>query len=419
MPRVDTLRWTVQQHEENFDIHCLAAKHASPTSTSPSKDPVQSTRKSSSSIIHRIRSNVSIQEIKNVPKIFKLLQTNKVYLTEHRWTEDVWDTVQLGFFLGLDPTFYDPIQAKQKVQKDISGQLPRSKPPKFEMTYATPSLKEGNFNVCTKAYAIEVQRCHAMELIKILKDTYMETKSFVQFQMKNKSPEAFGRTIMQQNRLFEANHVILLNYVGSNVMYYLMDRIMSIRGIKDIVPAPSVSRDGKYKIQVSKTDFHGIRKTLMNNLSQWYEEHVPDDAKATTQSFYAPPEVASIKADDHSSSNGAYMSSASIQTAFTYDSLLEEDNGTDDRSQDKSSVHKGQQRTWAQKASVAREAVPEFIIEQPAQSEDDDTNASHSVLAELAASRAEVDMLKQRLAQIEIDSTDGKGADTADDAATN
>jgi hypothetical protein len=82
----------------------------------------------------------------------------------------------------------------------------------------------------------------------------------------------------------------------------------------------------------------------------------------------------------------------------------EEDNGTDDRSQDKSSVHKGQQRTWAQKASVAREAVPEFIIEQPAQSEDDDTNASHSVLAELAASRAEVDMLKQRLAQIEIDS---------------
>jgi hypothetical protein len=173
--------------------------------------------------------NVSIQEIKNVPKIFKLLQTNKVYLTEHRWTEDVWDTVQLGFFLGLDPTFYDPIQAKQKVQKDISSQLRRSKPPKFEMTYATPSLKEGNFNVRTKAYAIEVQRCHAMELIKILKDTYMETKSFVQFQMKNKSPEAFGRTIMQQNRLFEANHVILLNYVGSDVMYYLMDRIMSIR----------------------------------------------------------------------------------------------------------------------------------------------------------------------------------------------
>ena len=41
---------------------------------------------------------ITIQEMKSVEKVMKLLQEHQCFLTEHWWTEDVWDTTQLGFF---------------------------------------------------------------------------------------------------------------------------------------------------------------------------------------------------------------------------------------------------------------------------------------------------------------------------------
>ena len=37
----------------------------------------------------------------SIPAIVGFLREHNVYIDEHRWTEDVWNTVQIGFILGL------------------------------------------------------------------------------------------------------------------------------------------------------------------------------------------------------------------------------------------------------------------------------------------------------------------------------
>ena len=123
----------------------------------------------SSLIIHRIRTSVSLQEIKNVPKIYDLLRENSCFMTEHRWTEDVWDTTQLGFLLGLDPQFYDIPSATEKVRKELKAkQPPCTKVPKFQLAFTTPQVCFRETNVKTKAYAIETTKTDSMEMMKLL-----------------------------------------------------------------------------------------------------------------------------------------------------------------------------------------------------------------------------------------------------------
>jgi hypothetical protein len=99
--------------------------------------------------------------IKNVERIRQLLVDNNVFLTEHRWSEDVWDLQRHGFVLGLDPQVYDPVQAKEKLLIDM-------KVPKFQVAFCSPKTYQGQTFLKTKAYAIETERKNTMEMVKVL-----------------------------------------------------------------------------------------------------------------------------------------------------------------------------------------------------------------------------------------------------------
>ncbi|KAI2501779.1 hypothetical protein MHU86_12699 [Fragilaria crotonensis] len=85
MPIVDTMRWTTAQHVKQFTIH-----HSSS------------------------RSRVGV---------YRLLRNNNCFLTEHQWTEDIWNTTQLGFVMGLDPQFYDVTTATEKLRQETAAEI--------------------------------------------------------------------------------------------------------------------------------------------------------------------------------------------------------------------------------------------------------------------------------------------------------
>ena len=393
LPKVDTLTWTIEQHLKYFKIH--------PENGHQRNDRQQSNNRSSSSfIVHRIRSTVPLREIKALPKIHALLKNHKCYLNEHRWTEDVWDTVQLGFFQGINPQFYSAENATSMISDAIKKAFPKTKIPKFQIAFSSPQTTIHNTQFRTKAYAIETEKTTSMDMLKILKHTYKATTEFVPFQMRTKHPDAYCRILSQQTKLIAEQHVIVLHNISPDTMYYLSDRIASIKGVIDL-KAVHGEKDGKHRVLVNKDEFHQVRKSLQQGLPTWYAETVADDAKPHPDRFPGDPEVAQIMSDGYSSGEDSYYSS-SVNTAMSYDSVTSDI--TNDFSKDTTATNTDDktEKSWAQRVQDGPK--------DPAKSSPKDAPKSvtpnmveGSLVSDLASSRAEVDDLKAKLSRMQVE----------------
>jgi hypothetical protein len=54
-------------------------------------------------IAHRIATMTTMQDIKNNPRVAKILTDHKIFLRFHSWKPEDWDTIQLGVLIGIDP----------------------------------------------------------------------------------------------------------------------------------------------------------------------------------------------------------------------------------------------------------------------------------------------------------------------------
>jgi hypothetical protein len=205
------------------------------------------------------------------------------YINEHKWSETDWDITQLDFFYGVDPQYYDFNQATSKIQEVLKQKAPRMKAPKFRLVYCSPKVCAGrrsNRTIRTKAYAIETLRKDRDNMTRILKQAYKDNGTFVLFQMRSRHPEAFEKMIRAQTHLLANNFVILLNYVGPDVMHYISERILATKGVQAVLPCKSLNEDGRYKILVNKNDYHVTRAHIKEELQNWIKEHdlIPREA---------------------------------------------------------------------------------------------------------------------------------------------
>ena len=393
MPKVDTMRWTAVQHGQQYKVHQQQPRSAGYNrehSTSQS-----TTRSPAAFIIHRIRTTSTITSIRNLPSVQKLLRDNGVYFTEHRWSEDIFDISQQGFMLGIDPQFYSPTQAHVRIsaalKNALQGANASAKIPKFAVAFCTPQVNFNSTSVKTKAYAIETEKSKAIEMQRLLKEACKKTNDFVPFHLRSKHPEAFSRFIQQHTKILSNNHTIVLNYIGNQAILYLEDRIRAIPGVIDIVSCQSVESDGKFRVQVKKEDFYRVRSAIAKNLPQWFEEHVPEDAKREMRKFPYAPEVAPLMSDGYSSGSDGYMT-ASINTAMSYTSVVSQltpESLPDGHRRKSSTQGKPNQPTSAWKTP------PPTMIEAP--------NTDTGIVSELASSRSEVEALKAQMATMEVD----------------
>ena len=203
----------------------------------------------------------------------------------------------------------------------IKRSFPKAKIPKFQIVFCSPQTTIHDVQIRTKAYAVETEKSSAMEMLRILKHAYRETTEFIPFQMRSKHPEAYSRILSQQSKMIANQHVIVLQNITSDTMYYLTDRISTIEGAIDLTEVPNGEQLGKYRVLVNKKDFSKVRKKLQECLPKWFEECVPDDAKPRADRFPGDPEVAPLMSDGYSSGEDSYYSS-SVNTAMSYDTAI-------------------------------------------------------------------------------------------------
>jgi hypothetical protein len=406
MPKVDTMRWTLAQHSKIFTVH-----RPSPGFGSPNKDQNRGKRTAPSVyIIHRVRTSLSFKSLKNEHRVVDFLKEHNIYMTEHCWTEDVWHTVQIGFIMGLDPSFYSSNQAHEKMTKAILARAPNAQIPKFAMIFCTPRVRMKSNEVRTKAYAIEVEKSNASTMTNLMKQVCKDTHEFTPFQMRDRHPEAFVRLICQQTHLLSELRTIVIANLGSQVMFYLHDRIAAVPGVRDIMPHPSVGIDGKYRIHVHKDDFKAVRANLMINIPDWYDQYVPPDAQFSTDAYPGTPEVMPIPSDGYSSGEESYYA-GSVASALSYAPSDSNDDQqpsyeetmakffpsidkTNKRPTDK--IHVKQNTSTGSMYLQAATGVP-----PPPSSVTDSVSPDEGIMSELRSSRSEVDELRRQLQAVQ------------------
>ena len=399
MPAVDPMRWTAVQHGQQYKVHYQQHKSSGYNRDHSSRQDTG--RSPTAFIMHWIRTTATIISIRNLPRIQKLLRDNGVYFTEHRWPEDVYDISQQGFMLGIDPHFYTPAQAHERISSALTNAFKTATPavriPKFVVAFCTPQVTIGTSVVRTKAYAIETEKSKAVDMQRVLKEACKKTNEFIPFHLRSKHPEAFSRHIQQHSRILSQNHTIVLNYIGNQSILYLDSWIRAVPGVIDIVPSQSVETDGKFRVQVKKEDFHKVRSKLSKNLIKWYEDYVPQDAKKLTSKFPRPPEVAPLMSDGYSSGSDGYMT-ASINTAMSYASVVSNVSNLTGESHVEGHTQRREKSTMANNIHQGKQnntPPPSTIQATP------ETDAG--LISELQSSRSEVEALKQQLTTMETD----------------
>jgi hypothetical protein len=274
-------------------------------------------QKTSFTIVHRILTRVPFGQLKRHPQAFQLLQDHNCYLKDHMWDEHEWDVQQIGFVTGFNPKYYTPERVTTSVRARLCKAMPRSKVPKFQMILKTHKIIIDNRTSTTQAFTIEVPTHSVSQLLPILKEVTKDTKEYAAFHMRKKNPEAFQGAIRYQNHILANQHVVMINYLGTEAMYYLTDRIQAISGVQDVIPTKKVALNGKFYVLVNKNAESKVRESLKKKFDGWYWEVVPDDAKPKDGQFHGKPEVATPKTDGYSSGENSWTT-ASTQSFLTF-----------------------------------------------------------------------------------------------------
>jgi hypothetical protein len=269
------------------------------------------------------------------------------------------------------------------------------------MAFVTPSAKQGDRNVRTKAYAIETEKSTSEELLRLIKKAYKASGSFIPFQMRSKHPDVFVRAISMQTQILSTNRTIVVNNIGTDAMMYLSHWIEQIEGVEEIVPYKTVEVDGRYRILTKLNDFHRIRNYIMEQLPQWYEDHVAPDAQPRFGRFPGDPEVAPIKSDTYS--DDSYMAS-SINTIMAFDeAMFAEPPQSTEKPQAKNLNYQGTIPDQVQHPSTWADRVTQGRLSKQTPAYESDSSDSVQVRKDLQSRIAEVKDLKIEIENLKME----------------
>jgi hypothetical protein len=109
-------------------------------------------------IYHRIRTSVTLATVKRCNDVNTKLRAAQVWLTDHQWTQDVTDVVEIGWFTRImNPTVAFTTQVEQEVRGRIIGKVGTSagSVPMFRCHSTTVRLPYNSRTYVTKAVGIQ------------------------------------------------------------------------------------------------------------------------------------------------------------------------------------------------------------------------------------------------------------------------
>lgn len=266
-------------------------------------------RKATYQMFHRLETSVSLSSIRKQEQVGNLLRTYNGSINYHPWTEDVNDTVSLGFFIKVDPTNFRSEDYEAEVtQEIIAATAKRGGIPKFKVVMSSPSnYLPDKSRLRTKAYDLHVQRKDAKAMIDILQQTYMATPKFIFYRMRYSNDKAFNNALKAQNIFLNQTMVVPLIGIPSDFMFYIEDKINAIPGVERVLRHRLTETQGRYNVMTSSPHFRAVTAALNQDLNGMLNDCM-DDIRDITHSDTFPEPGVMLPAHDQDSDTGSISS---------------------------------------------------------------------------------------------------------------
>lgn len=264
-------------------------------------------------IAHRIATTTTMQDIKNNPRVAKILTDHKIFLRFHSWKPEDWDTVQLGVLIGIDPISYNPDAATIKVNTVIKKAKVSNFPP-FKIYRTRAQIQVNEQRTSAQVYMLEVKKKDAHEARKLMQRTYDGTQDFAFMALKAKFPKAFANALRTQNRYLQESYTVVITHIPESAYPHLCQALLKQPGVLDVLKHQRDEHIGKYLVMTTRTDAAQVKNYLRKNL----EHLINQFPKLSTDSkFDENPQLMQGDFDDDSSNGLSWYSNS----ATTFNSI--------------------------------------------------------------------------------------------------
>ena len=128
-------------------------------------------------MFHRIRSSVSISEIRKNSEAAALLSKQNTRLTIQLWKEDETQIGSLGFYVKVDPSNITKEYFEGHIRTKISEctRHDKKKFPQFHCGFSSPFMtEEGGTRTSTKPYDLQCKQSDVKDLLKSTPESLLE-----------------------------------------------------------------------------------------------------------------------------------------------------------------------------------------------------------------------------------------------------
>jgi hypothetical protein len=143
--------------------------------------------------------------------------------------------------------YYNREQAQIKFSDVLHSKLlaKKVKIPMFRMSFVSPTVQKDGNTISTKAFAVELLSENSVHMLQILRTLFSDDMtSFVHYSMRSKFPAAYTQAIKFQTQNMNVTQVVVLQYIGEAMMFYIGPHIWAIPGTMDLLASPLVDQNG-------------------------------------------------------------------------------------------------------------------------------------------------------------------------------
>jgi hypothetical protein len=274
-------------HQSQFKIHA---------------SPATNKRKAKYSIIHRIRTSQSLSTIRTYNAISVLLKQHSCYLKGHSWDETVWDVIQTGYLIGLDPKHYTSSEATRFLSDIMEKKSPGKCPP-LRMIYSSPSIQVDDRIISTKVFAIEFERKNAKEVLRKLKDAFTGSTQLLLAKLRYTHPKSFANALKMQNKMMNETYVLPMVNISQDEMFYLQPIIEEIAGVMAVVTTGKTLTHGKYNVLITSQRFLEVKSEITQNFDEYYDKVSEEAKQKDNLLFFGQPGIQTVN-DRYEESSG-------------------------------------------------------------------------------------------------------------------
>lgn len=274
-------------------------------------------------IYHRVRSSVTVATIKRRDHVRAKLQAARVWLTEHRWPEDVQDIVDVGWLTDVNPSIAMADQVEREIREEIirvvgtaEGRIPH-----FRCHSTTVKMLYNKRHYVARAVGVQCRRRDRSTMgLFLSKISQHSSQKMIFYAARHHTPGDYARAVFHQARYLDESRVVAIEGIPAIAMpefaTFLQERDSRIRHVWQTHRSETV---GRFNLETTATDLHPLAKSTATDIEATYRDflHSRPSHLPSITSYPAPPQMVSKIDVDRDDFGSVYTHDLSRETEST------------------------------------------------------------------------------------------------------